>query len=90
MMPRDINRCPTHPGELLRMDVFPASGMDAPEIAQALGISCQSLDELLAARKPVTPDLAERLGQLLGNGPDFWIRMQAAHDDWRTRHNNAP
>jgi len=64
--------------------------MDAPEIAQALGISCQSLDELLAARKPITLDLAERLGQLLGNGPGLWIRMQAAHDDWWARRNNAP
>lgn len=88
-MPRDINRCPSHPGELLRMDVFPARGMDAPEIAQALGISCQSLDELLAARNPVTPDLAERLSQLLGNGPGLWIRMQAAHDNWWARRNNA-
>ncbi|WP_010511398.1 HigA family addiction module antitoxin [Komagataeibacter europaeus] len=90
MMTRDRHRSPTHPGELLRLDVMPAGFMETSEIAQALGISCPHLHEILATRKPITPELAEQLGQLLGNGPDLWIRMQAAHDDWQATHPGIP
>ena len=40
---RDRNRCPTHPGELLREDVIPATGKTRSEIAALLGISRQHL-----------------------------------------------
>ena len=36
---RDRKRCPTHPGELLREDVIPATGKTRSEIAGLLGIS---------------------------------------------------
>ena len=74
--------CPTHPGELLREDVIPATGKPKTEIARMLGISRQHLHDILAARKPVSPEVAVRLGKLFGNAPLFWIRMQGAHDAW--------
>ena len=40
---RNLNRCPTHPGALLREDVIPATGRTKAEIAQLLGISRRSL-----------------------------------------------
>ena len=40
---RDRKRCPTHPGELLREDVIPATGKTRSEIAALLGISRQHL-----------------------------------------------
>lgn len=89
-MTRDRHRSPTHPGELLRLDVMPAGFMETSEIAQALGISCPHLHEILATRKPITPELAERLGQLLGNGADLWIRMQAVDDDRQAAHPGIP
>jgi plasmid maintenance system antidote protein VapI len=47
-----------------------------------LGISRQQLHAILAARKPVSPDIAARLGKLFGNGPGLWLRLQAAYDAW--------
>lgn len=38
---RDPERCPTHPGELLREDIIPATGRSKVEIARMLGISRQ-------------------------------------------------
>ena len=61
---RDPNRCPTHPGELLR-DVIPATGKSKTEIAELLGISRQHLYDLLKERKPVSPAVAVRLGKRL-------------------------
>lgn len=31
----------------------------------------------------ITPDMAIRIGRLLGNGPGIWLRMQTALDVWQ-------
>ncbi len=71
---------PLHPGELLRQDVLPAIGKSKTEIARLLGISRQTLYDILDEKQPVTPAMALRLGKLLGNGPDLWINLQRAYD----------
>ncbi len=71
---------PMHPGEMLRQDVLPAIGKSKSEIARLLGISRQTLYDILDEKQPVTPAMALRLGKLLGNGPDLWINLQRAYD----------
>ena len=85
---RNPNRCPTHPGELLR-EVIPATGRSKTEVAALLGISRQHLYDILAERKPVSPAVAVRLGKLFGNGAGVWVRMQGAHDTWRAERELA-
>ena len=79
---RETDRCPTHPGALLREDVIPATGRTRAEIAQLLGISRQHLHEMLRERRSVSPAIAVRLGKLFGDGAGVWVRMQAAYDTW--------
>jgi antitoxin HigA-1 len=79
---RHRNRCPSHPGALLREDVIPATGRTKAEIAQLLGISRQHLYDVLRERKPVSAAVAVRLGKLFGDGGGVWMRMQAAYDTW--------
>jgi addiction module HigA family antidote len=79
---RNPNRCPTHPGALLREDVIPATGKTKADIAQLLGISRQHLYDILRERKPVSPGVAVRFGKLFGDGAGVWVRMQAAYDTW--------
>jgi addiction module HigA family antidote len=79
---RSPDRCPAHPGELLREVIIPATGRSKSEIASLLGISRQHLYDILRERKPVTPKVAVRLGKLFGDGAGVWVRMQAAHDTW--------
>ena len=79
---RAPDRCPAHPGELLREVIIPATGRSKSEIASLLGISRQHLYDILRERKPVSPNVAVRLGKLFGDGADVWLRMQAAHDTW--------
>jgi antitoxin HigA-1 len=62
---------PMHPGEMLREDVLPALGKTKTEIAGLLGISRQTLFDILSEKQPVTPAMALRFGKLLGNGPDL-------------------
>lgn len=73
---------PSHPGELLREVVIPATGRSKVEIANLLGISRQSLYDILTEKQSVTPAMAVRLGKMFGDGPEVWLRMQAAHDLW--------
>lgn len=80
---RPRERCPTHPGELLRDDIIPATQRSKAEIARLLGISRQHLYDILDERKPVSPAMAMRLGKLFGNGAGPWVRMQAAYDTWQ-------
>ncbi|MBA2635134.1 MAG: HigA family addiction module antidote protein [Sphingomonas sp.] len=71
---------PVHPGELLREDVLPALGRSKTEIARLMGISRQTLHELLAEKQPVTVPMALRIAKLIGTTPDSWLNMQRAYD----------
>ncbi|MFG1359121.1 HigA family addiction module antitoxin [Xanthobacter pseudotagetidis] len=73
---------PTHPGELLREVVIPATGRSKAEISRLLGISRQTLYDILNCKQPVTPTIAVKLGKMFGDGAGIWLRMQAAHDQW--------
>ena len=79
---RDPKRRPTHPGAILREDVLPALGMTQAEFAKRLGVSRLSVSELINEKRAVSPDMAMRLGRLLGNGPEIWLRMQQTLDLW--------
>jgi addiction module HigA family antidote len=76
------HRAPSHPGVLLREVVLPELGITQGEFADRLGVSRRTISEILHERRPVTPDMAIRLGRLLGNGAGLWLRMQQAVDVW--------
>ena len=85
-----MNRQPTHPGAVLREDVLPAmAGMSVAGLARALHLSRQTVHGLLNESKPVTANIALRLGKFIGNGPGIWLRMQEAHDLWKTEQEIA-
>ena len=79
---RAPDRCPTHPGALLREIVLPALPVAKTEVARALGISRQSLYDILSEKQPVTPAMAVRLGIVLGTTASSWLKMQTAFDLW--------
>ena len=69
-----------HPGEILREDVLPALGRPKTEIARLLGISRQTLYDILNERQPISAAMALRIGKMCGNGPDIWLSMQKRYD----------
>jgi len=71
---------PVHPGTILRLDILPAIKMSKVDIAKILGVSRQTLYDILNERQPVTAEMAVRLGKLFGNGARFWINLQRAYD----------
>ena len=79
---RDPARRPNHPGVILREDVLPALRITQKEFAELLGVSRLTVSELLHEKRALSPDMAMRLGKLLGNGPEIWLRMQQTLDLW--------
>jgi len=79
---------PIHPGEMLREDFLPDYGMTPSAFAAAIGVSRQTVNELLNERRAVTSVMALSLARLFGNTPQFWLNAQAAVDLWEARRNN--
>ena len=78
----EMKRRPTHPGEVLREDFLPDYGLTVVGLAEALGVSRQTVNELLRERRAVSPEMALRLSRLFGNSPELWLNLQRAVDLW--------
>jgi len=78
---------PTHPGAMLREDFLPDYGLTVSSFAKALGVSRQTVNELLRERRAVSPEMALRLSRLCGNTPEFWLNAQRAVDLWEAEKN---
>jgi addiction module HigA family antidote len=79
-----LERRPVHPGEILREDFMPDYRLTVSGLACALGVSRQSVNELVRERRAVSPEMALRLGRLFGNTPEFWLNLQRAVDLYDT------
>ncbi len=81
--PRTIG--PTHPGEMLREDFIPDYGLTTAGLAEALGVSRQTINEVLREKRAISPVMALRLAKLFGNTPEFWLNAQRAYDLWQAK-----
>lgn len=79
---RDRKIQPTHPGAMLREDFLQDYGLTVSSLAKAIGVSRQTVNELLRERRAVSPEMALRLSHLFGNTPEFWLNAQRAYDLW--------
>ena len=79
---------PTHPGEMLREDFMPDYNLPSTGLAEKLGVSRQTVNELLRECRAVTPAMALRLSRLFGNTPEFWLNAQRALDLWKAQREN--
>ena len=84
---RNPDRCPVHPGAIFREDMLPATGKTRIEIARLLGISRQHLHDIMEEKKPISPEVAVRIGKLFGGSPGSWVRMQGDYDTWHAERN---
>jgi addiction module HigA family antidote len=85
MTKRHASIAPVHPGEVLREDVFPALKITKPAFAAALGVSRQTLHDLMSCKRAVTPDMALRLERGVGSSAEMWLGLQAEYDLHQSR-----
>jgi antitoxin HigA-1 len=72
---------PVHPGEVIS-DVLEDIGMTQTSFAEVLGVSRRTVNEIVQGRRPITVDIAIRIGKALGNGPQLWLNLQQKVDIW--------
>lgn len=77
-----LKRRPTHPGEMLAEDYLPNYGLTVASLAAAVGVSRQSINELLRQKRALSPEMALRFARLFGTRAEFWLDAQRAVDLW--------
>ena len=79
------NRTPTHPGEILQEEFLTPMQITQRELADALHVPYQRVNELVNQKRGVTPSTALRLARFFGVSPDFWLNLQVRWDLYRVR-----
>lgn len=70
------HREPTHPGEMLREEFLVPMNITQRELAEAVHVPYQRINEIVNQKRGVTPSTALRLGKFFGVSPDFWLNLQ--------------
>ena len=81
---RERRYAPTHPGEMIREDFIPDYNLTTATLAKGIGVSRQTVNELLRERRAITPVMALKLSRLFGNSPEFWLNAQRTRDLWES------
>lgn len=68
-----------HPGEFLR-EILEGLGLNQTAFADALGVSPMRISHLLKGDRPITAEMALRLGRALGQSPQYWLNLQSSYD----------
>ena len=74
------HRTPTHPGEMLLEEFLAPMNITQRELADAIGVPYQRINEIVNGRRGVTPSTALRLGKFFGMSADFWLNLQMRWD----------
>jgi addiction module HigA family antidote len=80
---------PAHPGEIIREDCILALGISITAAAKGLGVSRQSLSELLNGRAGISAEMAIRLEKAGWSNASTWLRIQADYDLWQARQRES-
>ena len=83
------HRTPTHPGEVLREEFLRPSGLTQRDLAGAIGVPYQRVNEIVRGRRGITPSTALRLGKFFGTTPDLWMNLQLRWDLYHARRSEA-
>ncbi len=71
---------PPHPGLSVRHDCIEALGLTTTAAAKILGITRQTLNNLINGKSGISADMALRLDKAFGGGAETWLRLQMAYD----------
>ena len=83
------DREPTHPGEMLLQEFLLPLGMTQRDLAAAIHVPFQRVNEVVRGRRGVTPSTALRLARFLGTSPDFWMNLQLRWDLYQAQRAEA-
>lgn len=74
------HRSPTHPGEMLREEFLIPLGLTQLQLAQAIHVPYQRVNEIVRGHRGITPSTALRLAKFFGTSAGFWMNLQLRWD----------
>lgn len=83
------HRAPTHPGEMLLEEFLKPLDLTQRELADAIHVPYQRVNEIINGRRGITPSTALRLAKYFGVSPDFWMNLQLRWDLFFTQRAEA-
>ena len=84
------HRAPTHPGEMLLEEFLTPLGINQRELADAIHVPYQRINELVNGRRGITPSTALRLARFFNMTPDFWMNLQLRWDLFEAQRKEGP
>jgi addiction module HigA family antidote len=79
------HREPTHPGEMLLEEFIEPMGITQRELATAIHVPYQRVNEIINKKRGITPSSALRLAKYFGMSEDFWLNLQLRWDLYKAR-----
>ncbi|MBF0609856.1 MAG: HigA family addiction module antidote protein [Magnetococcales bacterium] len=70
---------PAHPGEFLK-EIMEEMHLSQYGLAKSLGVSAMRISHIVHGRRPVTAEMAIRLGLCFGQSPEYWLGLQSQYD----------
>ena len=70
---------PPHPGLSVRHDCIEPCDLTITEAADILGVTRQTLNNLVNGKAGISPEMAIRLDKAFGGGAETWLRLQMAY-----------
>src|ERR1700730_3195383 len=71
---------PPHPGGVVLRQCIEPLGLSITEAAEALGVTRNTLSELVNGKRGISPEMAVRLSKVFGGAEDAWLVQQAQYD----------
>lgn len=78
---------PAHPGRIVRHDCLEPLGLSITAGAKILGVTRQTLNNVVNCKSGISPEMAIRLTMAFGSTPETWLRMQLSYDLAQARKN---
>jgi addiction module HigA family antidote len=69
-----------HPGEILNEEFLKPMEISGYRLAKALGVNCQTVNDILLRKRGISADMALRLGKFFGTTSEFWMNLQSAYE----------
>jgi addiction module HigA family antidote len=83
------HRAPTHPGEILLEEFLNPMGVTQRQLAEAIRVPYQRVNEIVNGRRGITASTALRLAKFFGTTPGFWMNLQQRWDLYFARKDEA-
>jgi addiction module HigA family antidote len=87
---KNRQRCPRHPGYILKTLYLQPLDLTISHFAEQVGVSRKTISAIVNERKSVTPEMALRFSQAFPNTtPESWLTLQRNYDLWQVAHTTS-